>query len=146
LGFRSAAHGIVEERLVRIDPYLLAVAASESILALAEENGLGRLVGIESFGQLARCRGGLAQPIHHARAIRGRDDDAVVVAEASLKLDVTIDVGLPVVRAEHDCVALEELVRTARRVEQRTDRRIAAFQRFVRPVRTMQVRGEVVVR
>ena len=65
------------------------------------------------------------------------------------KLDCSVatrSTGLAVVRADDHGVALEELVRAAGRLDQRTDRRVAARERLLGGVRSKGVRREVVVR
>jgi hypothetical protein len=57
-----------------------------------------------------------------------------------------LDRGLPVVGADDDRVALQEPVRSARRLEQARDGPVGALERRERAVRSRDVRGVVVVR
>ncbi len=129
---RDAAVGdLVEHRDV-----FVAVAPNDQLAVFFEEHDSCCRLRVEPFGDGARVVG-----VDHAGAVR-RGDEIVAGIEARDLLDAR----LAVVAADHDRVALEELVGTARSVHQLGDRCVAARERFVRGVGAGGVRGVVVVR
>ena len=137
-GLRSAASARARPSgySSRSDEILLAGAARDHLAVLEEERDVDRRLAVERRRERARV-----VAVEHRRAVRGGDERAV-----DDELRRPLDVRLPVVGAEHDRVPLEELVRPARRVEERRDRRVRAAERLVRGVGPERVRGVVVVR
>ena len=128
----------VAARPVRREPKLLAVPARHRFLALAVEHDVDARVAVEPGGQLGR----VAVRVDHPRPVRRGHD---LLRERVLEPLHLVHLRLPVVGAEDDRVALEELVRPARRLDQPADGVVAAGQRGVRGVRPLDVRGVVVV-
>ena len=124
---------------------LLAVAPGHRLGAFAVEHDLRGGLAVEPSRELGRVLAALRQPVDHARPVRGGHEHAVHPGEGRLQRDRPVDPGLAVIGADHDRVALEELVRPARGLDQRADRGIAPRQRLLRLLRAERVGREVVV-
>src|SRR5438105_3289170 len=147
--------GLVEERDIpsRLpagaggsEPKLLAFTARDGLAAFAVEDELRARDAVQPLRESRRILTAVRQSIHHAGPIRGGDDQAFDAGEAGLERGRPVDLRLPVVGADDDRIALEELVRAAGGLDQRADRSVAAGERLLRTFRTERVGGEVVVR
>ena len=125
---------------------LLAIAPHDRFRSFEEEHRLCRVFPVESFRERPRVGCAAPEPVDHPGSVRRGHEHVVEVGERRLQPNVAVDVRLTMVGAEHDRVALEELIGTARRVEERADRRVAPRQSFEGLVGTVRVRSEVVVR
>ncbi len=129
----------VATRAGRGEAKLGTVTARDGLVPLAPEDDVDGFVAVEPPGEHRRIVVG----VDHARAVRGGHE---VFGEDVLQPG---DVGhgrLAVVGAENDRVALEELVRPARGLDQRADGHVAPGERGVRCIGSLGVRGVVVVR
>ena len=104
---QTAVGNRVENRVV-----LVAVAPRDDTVTVAEDDDPRGRLGVEALGDPARLVG-----VDHRGAVRRREN---VVADVEAR--DAIDLRLAVVGAHDHGVALEERLRPAGRVEQRTDR------------------------
>ncbi len=130
----AAARVLVEQRRV-----LVAVAARDDRAVLDEERRVHRVDCVEARG----CDARLVR-VDHRRAIRRGDERGRV--DVILEPRRLVDVRLPVIGAEDDGVALEELVEPAGRLDERPHREVDTRERLVRSVGPVHVRREIEVR
>src|ERR1051325_6008890 len=128
--------GLVEQRLVaarlpppcgRAEPKLLPVAARDRLVALAVEDDVRGIAAVQPPSQ-----GGGVVAVDHPGPVGSGDDHVVQPGKALLQGGHAVDAGLPMVGADDHGVALEKLVRPARGLDQRADRRVAACKRLLR--------------
>src|SRR3954453_12421403 len=109
---------------------LLAFAARDGLVAFPPKGELDRGFAVEAAGEIGSLEPRGGQEIDLARGVGRRDDDVVRKAcKWDLKLRRVLHRRLAVIRVEDHCVALEELVATPGRIEERLDRCIRAHQR-----------------
>src|SRR5579884_1049498 len=131
----------------RVHGCVRSFAPDDHLLALAAERDVDRREPVEPARELRDVEARVRKQVDLPRAVRARHDDlAAEVREPLLQPGRLADARLAVVGKQHDRVALEELVRVAGRVEERTDRRVLLLERMLRggSVRPGGVRGEVV--
>ena len=116
------AAGIAEETLIaRRGPapragskaQLVAFAPDDSLGAFQEERGLHCRLVVQALDEVARFEVALGKPVEHPCAVRCRHHEARDVGERRLQPDVAVHAGLTVVGAQHDGIALQELLRSA---------------------------------
>src|SRR5205807_10127279 len=125
---------MTEERSIRrrySEPDFLASMTCNRFLAFQEERDVDRVLAVEPLGEYARVRSRVFQPVQHPGAVRRGRQDVGEVGDGTVEIRLPFDMRLPVVRAEDDRVALEELVAATGRVEKRTDCRVGACERVV---------------
>ena len=113
---RSAVR-IVEQRTGAVDDDVLALAARDDLVPLAEQNRLGCGLAVEELRQPARIELAFRQAVDHPGAVRGGHERARDVRVSRLEPRRCLHSCLAVVRAHDDGVPLEELVRPARGIE-----------------------------
>ena len=130
-----------------LDRAVRTVAAGDDTVPLEAERDVDRRESVQPPRELRGVDPGSREEVDLPGAVRGRHDDLPLeIGERLLQARRAPDRGLAVIGEEHDGVALEELVRPARRVEQGADRGVGLLERTVGrlAVRAGGVRGEVV--
>ena len=124
-----------------------AVPAGDDLAALEAKRDVHRGEPVQPLREPGRIDARAREEVDLPGSVRGRHDDlAVEVRERLLQTRCLSDRRLAVIGEEHDGVALEELIRPARRVEDRADRRVGLLERALGrfAVRAGGMRGEVV--